>query len=175
MKKCGQCNVNKDESEFYKYASGRCMSACKDCKKAYASRYRKDKPDVNRQAVRKWSAENPEHHRECMKQWYEKNRDYALAKKKEYRDQNPEKCREYNKRAKVKRRYAVRYCDAGITLNAVFKRDGQICGICGTACAREDASMDHITPLSKGGTHTWDNIQLAHITCNCSKGNRHAG
>lgn len=37
---------------------------------------------------------------------------------------------------------------------------------------QKDKSIDHIRPLSKGGTHTWDNVQLAHLKCNIKKGNR---
>ena len=32
-------------------------------------------------------------------------------------------------------------------------------------------SIDHTVPVSKGGTHTWDNVQLAHFYCNRVKGN----
>jgi 5-methylcytosine-specific restriction endonuclease McrA len=35
-------------------------------------------------------------------------------------------------------------------------------------------SLDHIVPVSLGGTHTWANVQLAHLRCNVSKGNRPA-
>lgn len=31
-------------------------------------------------------------------------------------------------------------------------------------------TIDHIIPLSKGGLHSWNNIQLAHLSCNSSKG-----
>ena len=31
------------------------------------------------------------------------------------------------------------------------------------------AKMDHIIPMSKGGGHTWNNIQIAHIICNSRK------
>jgi 5-methylcytosine-specific restriction endonuclease McrA len=31
------------------------------------------------------------------------------------------------------------------------------------------ATVDHIIPLCKGGTHTWDNVAPAHATCNFSK------
>ena len=34
---------------------------------------------------------------------------------------------------------------------------------------RDRASIDHIIPLSKGGTHTHDNVQLAHLGCNSRK------
>jgi 5-methylcytosine-specific restriction endonuclease McrA len=32
-------------------------------------------------------------------------------------------------------------------------------------------SIDHIVPMSKGGDHVWNNVQVAHIICNSYKGN----
>lgn len=32
------------------------------------------------------------------------------------------------------------------------------------------ATIEHIRPLSKGGTHTWDNVKPAHASCNFRKG-----
>ena len=61
----------------------------------------------------------------------------------------------------------------------VFERDGWVCGICREAVDVElvwpdsySASLDHIVPLSKGGSHSPDNAQCAHLVCNISKGNR---
>lgn len=61
----------------------------------------------------------------------------------------------------------------------IYERDIWLCGLCVTPvdpdCAWPDPmspSLDHILPLSKGGTHTYENVQLAHLTCNVSKGNR---
>ena len=61
----------------------------------------------------------------------------------------------------------------------IYQRDVWMCGLCYVAVDNElayphpmSASLDHIQPLSKGGTHTWANLQLAHLTCNVSKGNR---
>jgi 5-methylcytosine-specific restriction endonuclease McrA len=31
------------------------------------------------------------------------------------------------------------------------------------------ATLDHVTPLSAGGTHTWDNVVPAHAICNFKK------
>lgn len=31
---------------------------------------------------------------------------------------------------------------------------------------------DNIVPLSKGGPHTWDNVQAAHFSCNIKKSNK---
>jgi 5-methylcytosine-specific restriction endonuclease McrA len=31
------------------------------------------------------------------------------------------------------------------------------------------ATVEHITPLAAGGTHTWDNVAPAHYICNMQK------
>jgi 5-methylcytosine-specific restriction endonuclease McrA len=64
----------------------------------------------------------------------------------------------------------------------VYQEAGWICGICSEAVndlARfpdpGSASLDHITPLAAGGSHTRDNLQLAHLICNTRKGARVGG
>lgn len=32
------------------------------------------------------------------------------------------------------------------------------------------ATIEHALPISKGGTHTWDNVYPAHYRCNLDKG-----
>lgn len=81
----------------------------------------------------------------------------------------------YSERCKA---YGVEY-DKDVTLKKVIQRDNGICQICGRPVDIEDKgdrcvgalypSIDHIIPLSKGGGHTWDNVQLAHMICNSIK------
>lgn len=52
-----------------------------------------------------------------------------------------------------------------------FNRDGRKCVICG---AKEDLSIDHIIPRSKGGTNDPENLQTLCRSCNSSKKNREA-
>lgn len=69
--------------------------------------------------------------------------------------------------------------DESITLKAVRLRDNDICQICGLTVddtaienghiKRMYPTVDHIIPLSKGGSHTWDNVRLAHMSCNAGK------
>lgn len=69
--------------------------------------------------------------------------------------------------------------DESITLDAVITKYDGICQICGQKVDKTDIenghirkiypTVDHIIPLSKGGSHTWDNVQLAHMGCNAGK------
>ena len=61
-------------------------------------------------------------------------------------------------------------CDDTITLAKLFKRDRGTCAACGLWVKPKQASIDHTKPLSRGGTHTWGNVQLMHLTCNLRKG-----
>lgn len=68
---------------------------------------------------------------------------------------------------------------AVITLQKLFIRDGKRCKACGTRCVKpegynqpNEANIDHIMPLSKGGLHTWSNVQLPCRTCNIAKSNK---
>ena len=73
-----------------------------------------------------------------------------------------------------------------ITLTSLIKKEKNVCHICGKKCNRKDyvitkqgyfiagksyPSIDHVIPVSKGGTHTWDNVKLAHMSCNSIKSN----
>ena len=51
----------------------------------------------------------------------------------------------------------------------VFERDGPLCSSCGSL---DDLTIDHIKPLSRGGTNTLDNLTPLCRSCNSSKGNR---
>lgn len=73
-----------------------------------------------------------------------------------------------------------------VTLDRLFKKDKGICYLCGRPCDYSDfkkidsyivtgnryPSIEHIVPISKGGTDTWDNVRLAHRICNSFKGNK---
>ena len=87
--------------------------------------------------------------------------------------------RRWKQRAKF---YGCNEIDPSITLDRLRQRDNDICQICGEVVDISDRtgkhigarypSCDHIIPLSKGGTHTWNNVQLAHMGCNAGKCNR---
>ena len=80
-------------------------------------------------------------------------------------------------------RYKGITIDNDITLEKLARKDGDVCQICGGVvnwddkeekdgviiCGNYYPSIDHIIPISKGGLHSWDNVQLAHRICNTLK------
>lgn len=53
----------------------------------------------------------------------------------------------------------------------VAERDGWICWVCLRAVlpegiGKEAPSLDHVVPLSEGGSNRWTNLKLAHAGCN---------
>lgn len=63
------------------------------------------------------------------------------------------------------------------TREEIAERDGYVCGLCGGGVDMElrwpdphSPSIDHIVPLSRGGTDLKTNVQLAHLRCNVVKG-----
>ena len=100
-----------------------------------------------------------------------------------------EECRCKNHWISRDKRYKGITIDSDISLFKLAKRDNNICQICGlevnwedknkvnghVICGRMYPSIDHVKPISKGGLHSWNNVQLAHIRCNSSKCNRYVG
>lgn len=96
---------------------------------------------------------------------------------------NPE-TRRKNLRKKTQRRRALTSDpDAeSIDRDEIGGRDGWRCGLCGKRVDRRltwpnprSASLDHIVPLSRGGKHDRQNVQISHLSCNVAKGNRGGG
>lgn len=77
--------------------------------------------------------------------------------------------------------------DRTITLEKVYEKGRGVCALCGRRCSFKDyivrddgtfiagndyPSIDHVIPLSKGGRHAWDNVQLACRGCNSRKSDK---
>ena len=80
------------------------------------------------------------------------------------------------------RREAQRIGDQDLTTYTIWKAEGGHCRLCNKATidpttprklkpVKRDAwaSLDHIKPISAGGSHTWDNAQLLCYPCNSGK------
>lgn len=90
---------------------------------------------------------------------------------------------------RIRKRYDGITIDRDISLFKLAERDHNQCQICGlyvdwtdreeikgtVICGDMYPSIDHIKPISRGGLHSWDNVQLAHRRCNTCKNDRWAG
>lgn len=80
-----------------------------------------------------------------------------------------------------RRCYAKRHDQSARRIPAIeiFERDGWVCGICGDPIDKfiefphaMYMTTDHVVPLSRGGKHTRENLQAAHLHCNVRKSDR---
>ena len=170
MKICSTCKQLKPLTDFGKDRRSKdgFRSQCKQCEKKY---------ERNR---------DPEKKRENSKKYRETHKDKEKTRLQNWKENNPEKYKAYHTSTKIKKRCKNPKVDSNISLLALFARDGGICKICGLPCDYTDyeldgkyfiagnlyPSIDHVKPLSKGGSHTWDNIQLVHKRCNSIKSNK---
>lgn len=76
-----------------------------------------------------------------------------------------------------KRKHKIRKGDM-IDRHDVFEFFNWTCIVCDEPIDKNieypdkmSATLEHIIPLSKGGTHTWDNVAPSHLLCNGKKGN----
>ena len=94
---------------------------------------------------------------------------------------NNDRRKETRKRSRL---YENGKVDHSITLKQLARRYKNKCALCGekvdfSDCATTNGgtfiagdrypSIDHIVAVVNGGTHTWENVQLAHRVCNAAK------
>jgi 5-methylcytosine-specific restriction endonuclease McrA len=54
----------------------------------------------------------------------------------------------------------------------LFRRDRYTCQYCGAQPGRDELTIDHVVPRSRGGVSSWTNCVLACLGCNTAKGDR---
>lgn len=102
-----------------------------------------------------------------------------------------DKLREKHRRKDIRRREQTQGAeqDKDITLKKVYAKDNGVCYLCGVVCNWNDyktinnsfvvgktyPTIEHVKPLSKGGTHTWGNVRLACHFCNSVKSDKVVG
>jgi 5-methylcytosine-specific restriction endonuclease McrA len=64
----------------------------------------------------------------------------------------------------------VPYKEIPLTRRNVLERDRHTCQYC--SAKRDQLTLDHVLPRSRGGGDTWENLVAACVRCNVKKGNR---
>ena len=155
----------------------------KEKAKAYKKAYREANKEKAKAYKKAYCEANKEKIKAHRKAYREANNEKVKARNKDYREANPEKIKAYC-RVQSQRRRALKnnvfhedYIPAEI-----YRRDGWVCQLCFKKIKKrlkwpdpQSASIDHITPISKGGADAPVNLQAAHLGCNMSKGNKLIG
>jgi 5-methylcytosine-specific restriction endonuclease McrA len=58
----------------------------------------------------------------------------------------------------------------GVTAIGIYERDAGKCHLCHRPVSRKTFTLDHIIPKSLNGPGTWENLALAHKSCNSKRG-----
>lgn len=124
-------------------------------------------PEAIRARAKRKRLENPEINRRGTKAWREKNRDKMRALVSAWAKANPDKIQ-----AGQATRRALKKSTADGTVTAkawaaLKSAANNRCTYCGETFVR--LTMDHVIPLSRGGTHTLSNIVPACSSCNSRK------
>jgi len=186
-KVCKVCNCEKDITEFHILKGGK-LGRHPKCKMR-RSEYRKIKYYENHDYNLNKSREKRIRNVEYYKNYYQENKDKILLYMDEYRLKNFIKIKryqsEYDKspagRLSRSRRDHNRYSfekshKATLTLeqwNKILSNQGNKCAMCGKKFSYSlIPEKDHIVPLSKGGSLTFENVQALCKSCNSSKSNK---
>lgn len=141
--------------------------------KAIMARYYSNhRTEINRR-VREYRKNTPLHLRKTTTNradykhaYYEAHKENSLRRRQEWRvnhrDRDTEttlkrKAKKYNTQTEFIRKYVV------------YERDHGICYLCGNPVDPNCWHLEHKIPLSKGGTHTYDNVAVSHPICNMRK------
>lgn len=169
VKTCTFCHEKKTLGEFRARSDrpGQYTPRCKECLNKQSSQWRRENPDKVKSNWKGYQAENQDHLSAKNSKWRSENKDAITEYQRKYRQEHPEKKRESEQR---RRATLAGVPTDNVKLEKVLARDGNICYLCGGETAKP--TLDHVIPLSRGGSHTYDNIRIACGSCNSRKKDR---
>lgn len=154
---------------------------CKACVSERQRRYYRENPEPKKANTKRWKQQNPERKKELDKNWGKRNPDKVKANAKRYIENNREKAMEsrrrwraYNpeKKMAIEHKRRAKQISSGGTYTAAEWRSliAHYGGKC-LCCGRDDVALtvDHVIPISKGGSNSIDNIQPLCLSCNSRK------
>lgn len=113
-------------------------------------------------------ASNPEKYKERKRLANAKNPEPARARTKKWREENPEKYR-HHQRARRAAKLGADGAHSADDVESLFHLQKGKCHWCKKRLTMDTKTVDHIIPLSKGGSDNPSNLCIACRDCNSSK------
>jgi 5-methylcytosine-specific restriction endonuclease McrA len=167
---CSACKQEKSFDDFYKLSSSPTglQSRCKACAKKH---YEENKEYLLKQHY-EWVDNNREKHNQYRAKSYQKNRDKYLAIAKRYYNTIKGKI---NNRIRQHKRRARKNAAEGFhtyeDIKNIYNKQQGKCAWCGCFVG-EKYHVDHVIPLSRGGSDFPENLVISCQTCNQKKWNK---
>lgn len=166
----GACVICKAEDSRRRYEAN--PDAAREAARERARRSREANPEAHREAKRqssrRWREANPEAHREISRRWREANRESHREAMREHGRRWYKANRESYRANNRKRAARVKEGATGAEVQRWVRTEPKECLWCGADCANE-YHIDHVTPLSRGGSHEIWNLAIACRDCNLRK------
>lgn len=166
MKKCSKCKELKTLDEFYnkKTTFDGKQTYCKCCQLQTSSKWQNDNKEKARESSYKWDSRNSDKRLKMSKRYYHNNKEYYRKMTKNWRDKNPEanalKCSKY----RAKKLNAI-HPDHNPNIEKEMRRTVHKMN----KNSEVKYVLDHILPLSEGGYHHHQNLQILPKTLNLEK------
>lgn len=164
---CPHCATAKPAELFYRNRSRAdgLSTYCKACtRQVRADRYR----ETIRASQQAWHQRNPEKSREYGRRWAAANPEKIRAKKARQVSERPEQYAAYARTAESNRRARELAAPGSATTEQVAARWAYYGGRC-WMCRATATEIDHVKPLSRGGSAWPANLRPACRTCNSRK------
>lgn len=174
MKRCSQCGVMKERSEFGKDRQKKdgLRPQCKKCRSAQRKAQYAADPTPHKARSSEFRKKHPGYSREAMLKWYENNKDTAFYRAKKWAAENPHKRAEISMRRRAGQYTATpKWADIE-KIQMFYRYARELCKTTG-----EKYHVDHIIPLRGklvSGLHVENNLQIIPAVVNIKKGNKHA-
>lgn len=173
MKKCGKCGIEKQESEFSRKidTSDGLQMACKSCNSSYGRKYREANKVKLYSRNKACRLNNTEKVAGYQREWKKSNHEKVASLMAAWRDKNPEKVSALRRNRKSRKKEADGF-HTGKDVSLIFERQGGLCAYCRKELVKTGKGkfhVDHIQPLSKGGSNWPCNLQCLCPFCNLSK------
>jgi len=139
----------------------------KERSSAYFKEYRKLNPEWDAERHKRYHRENRIKRSIAASQRYKERREEILKKNAEWRKQNPEKAASIWRNRRAREANAEGFHTAEDVLS-ILKDQDMSCAGCGCDISKE-YHVDHIMPISKGGSNWPDNLQCLCAPCNLTK------